>query len=179
MNAALLSGAFALTGVALGGLATHFLSLRREREARNHSLSVEHRNMLRSKYEELYSLIAKWSIAMSTNALPFTAAMQGRITYDQANDLFIKNTEGRDFHFDRIELLIDAYVVQCRESFDRCLEFRSRMNAIHADFRRQYDAQGPSGEYNQAGPYIDATRAFAAAVENLKKQVVGCLHELP
>jgi hypothetical protein len=178
LDSGVLPAAFALAGVLLGGFASHYFSLRREREGRQHTSALDHLNMLRSKYEELYSLVARWSMAMATNTLSFAAAMQGKMTYDDANDVFISSQNGREISFERIELLIDAYAPECRTAFDQCIEARPRINAIHSDFRRQYDQEGPSGRYDQLSPYTEAAIAFESHAENLKSKIIACLKQL-
>ncbi|MDQ2892142.1 MAG: hypothetical protein M3R64_03490 [Pseudomonadota bacterium] len=178
MLTALLSGAFALIGVALGGFSSHFLSLRREREARNHQITTQNRDLLRSKREELYSILAIWSTLLINNNLTFSGAMRGKITYDEANDIFIKNAERSEVKFERIDLLIDAYCPEVRPLYDIFLNIRSEINSIFFDFKNQYDKAGPYESYSQLKPYLSSGAKFEKAADHLKKEIVQRIREM-
>lgn len=172
MSTAALSGLFAILGVLVGGFASHILSLRREREARRHQLDAARQDLLRSRREELYALVAKWSLLISTNNLTFSSVMQGKLDYNDANDLLIKNAKDSPLDFNRIELLIEAFCPACREAYAKCLGARTLMNQVFTEFKREYDTRGPYQPYNQLKAYITAGTTFEAASDTLKAVIV-------
>lgn len=171
----LLSGTFAIIGLIVGGILTHNLSLRRERENRLHDIERNRNELLREKREELFLLVDQWFGGFIQMLLPRNLAMSGQISYDRMNDMIIEFGEsrgdsGRNFY--KIEMLIAAYAPNCAEAYSECLRLRDEISKFDGPFKDFYLENGLGAVYPLRGCYIDAVQAIQRAGENLKTEIV-------
>ena len=132
------SGLFALAGVAAGGILTHFLSLRREREARDHVLIRERLRIMQDRGEELYSLLHQWSQLSTAPFFFYRQVMAGEIDYNDALDAIAISHDKLRGPFERIWMIIDVYYPQLKSGFDAVRDDITISNTIEADFRKGY-----------------------------------------
>lgn len=67
--------------------------------------------------------------------------MRGEITYNDANDLIIKNHDKEDKSHDEAQMLINIYFPQLRPQLEAIMQRRDRINKIRSDFKKSYERQ--------------------------------------
>jgi hypothetical protein len=150
-----------------GGLALLATLLQQRRDAR-----VRKEQLLRERGEELYGAAGRWINALAAYALRRTALMQGKITYNQCNDMDISllGELGENFDAGRIELLIHVYFPSARKAFDDPLTEREKLNSIEIPFKRDYEQYGP--------PVTDSSGAYANQMMVMNAKATLLLEEI-
>lgn len=172
----LLSGAFAIIGLIVGGILTHNLSLRRERENRVHDAERNRNELLREKREELFLLVDRWIGGFIQMLLPRNLAMTGQISYDQMNDMIIefgKSGGSSIRNFYKIDMLIAAYAPNCAGAYKECLRLRDEINKFDGPFKDFYINNGPGAVYPLRNSYVNAVQNIEMAGEILKTEIVN------
>lgn len=127
--------------------------------------------------EELYNLIDQWLLGFATNYLRLSRVMQGKLTWNQHNDLTIAQGSPK-FDFTRIKLLIDLYFTELQAPYPALIEARTRLNAITIAYRKSYD-EGDFDGTQFLAPFVAAQRALEANGEDLKSKLVAVLRGNP
>ena len=79
--------------------------------------------------------------------------MRGEITYNDANDLIIKNHDKGDKSHDVAQMLVNIYFPQLRPHLSKTLQRRDRINQIRSEFKKSYERQENCAHY--AKPFWD------------------------
>lgn len=166
----------ALIGVLIGSYIAHSLSVRRERENRIASLKVAELNLRREKLEELYALLARWDLSMSSVSITWMMCMQGKFSYNDALDQ-ITTSQRKDIDFFRTDMLIDVYFPEGRKSYDSLMDHRTRVNRLQADFRRFYLQAGEGSLYPYLQRYVEASEELEKHALLVKNEVVSQLRQ--
>lgn len=107
--AALVGGLFTLLVAVIASLiqgrqSTRILRLQLEHQDRKEATSQ------RRKYiEELFIAVKHWFDMIFIDNMNYRRVMDGKLTYNQALDLTIKNMGDQDYDFKRIEMIISLY----------------------------------------------------------------------
>lgn len=141
----------------------------RQFEARlSHENAKERREVLRSRLEELYALVGDWSRNFVIYHTTFRRVMDGKITYNDALDITIKNHS--KFDANRLFTLVDLYFPESRPEFETIKELRSEANAIQSEFKEYCTSiQTSSHEYSEAITAV--LERFNMAVERYKESL--------
>src|SRR5947209_5211655 len=92
------------------------------------SANQKDREFRRQKLEECFRAVHHYIITMTTHYLPFIEVMSGRLTFDQANEMIIKEGKRQDRDYAMVsELLITMYFPSLRIHFEALLETRDEL----------------------------------------------------
>lgn len=133
-------------------------------------------DLLRTRGEELYSLINAWLNGLFGHCLRRNLVMQGKLTYNQCLDMDI--AQGNPSHdFSRIELLIDLDFPSARNLYDKLLVERTNLNKIEAAFKRSYEEGDDEGD-KFLPPYLRAQQSIENLGELLQKHILDRIRSI-
>jgi len=112
---------------------------------RDHELHLRRQDLLRSRGEELYTLFELWLNRLVGYYFVKCSIMSGKLTYNQALDLEIKNNSEVKGDHVRIEMLIDVYFPELRGEYDAVIESRERANDIVLQHKSHYTTVSTDG----------------------------------
>jgi hypothetical protein len=92
----------------------------------------------RKKLEELFMAVHTDCTKLFSTNLIWPRVMRGEITYDEGNDLLIKNLSDRDKSADIALMLINICFPDLRPSFQTMLQRRDQISQIHSEFKKAY-----------------------------------------
>ena len=115
----------------ISAIVTHKLSTgRAEREFR------------RKKLEELFFAVHTYCNKLISANLVWPRVMSGEITYDEANELNIKNHDKQDKSYEIAQMLVNIYFPQLRPQLKAILKRRDQINQIRSEFKKIYQQRG-------------------------------------
>jgi len=142
-----------LLGVAIGSALSLFgtwlnskSNLNQLRIRLRHQQQANETELLKSRLEELYTLVGAWANFMAGKYLSVAMVMQGKLTYNQHYDLYIKDKNVPSYDFNRIEMIIDIYGDDLQEAYEKVIEARSKLTRIESEFKRAYEGGDIDGE---------------------------------
>jgi hypothetical protein len=105
-----------------------------------HKLSTSHaeREFRRKKLEELYFAVHTYCTKLFSANIMWPQVMRGEITYDEGNDLIIKNHDRQDKSHDIAQMLVNIYFPELRPHLQAILKRRDQINRIHSEFKKSY-----------------------------------------
>ena len=134
LSAAVVGGALALLSVYFTNRSnTTRLKVQLEHESKQREIEL-----LRNRGEELYELLDKWLKLLAGYYLRRTSVMQNKLTYNECLELDIKDGKENTSNYGRIAMLIDVYFPSTRSAYDKIIEYRTELNKIEGEFKRNY-----------------------------------------
>jgi len=106
-----------------------------------HKLSAgrAEREFRRKKLEELYFAVHTYCSKLFSANIVWPRVMRGQITYNEANDLIIKNHDKEDKSHDIAQMLINIYFPKLRPHLQAIMQRRDQINQIHSEFKKTYE----------------------------------------
>jgi hypothetical protein len=144
--------------------------------AREHELRLHHQEVLRSRGEELYTLWQQWLNRLYGYYIVKQSVMVGKISYNDALDLEIKDRDRHDGSHVRIEMLIEVYFPRLRDQYTKVIKMRDEANEILASHRAAYSVGNTDGS-KFIKPFQAKTREVNVAAQNLSESLLGILRE--
>src|ERR1035437_4500616 len=111
------------------------------------------REFKRRKLEELYIAVHRYCTKLVTANIVWPEVMRGKIDYNQALDLFIKNNSEKDESSRTAMMIINIYFSELLPSFEAILRQRDEINRIQSDFKKVYQRGEPYDSFLQ--PFLD------------------------
>ncbi|MCK9425782.1 MAG: hypothetical protein M0Q21_07075 [Ignavibacteriaceae bacterium] len=130
------------------------------------------KEIIREKLEELYLLTDIWLNTNVTHWMPYLSVMMGELTYNQALDLTIQQSEKNKHEFYRIKMIIDLYFPAIRKQYDEVLKVQSSINKILYDHKRDYK-NGDIDGLKYAEPFLNEQKTFVKKSEILMQGIIG------
>ena len=124
-----------------------------------------------SRLEELYQRLNEYDRLINSSLLPYHMAMAGKIDYNQANDIFLKNEVNRNSVL-RTRLLVDLYFRELKPDLANFEEQKDKSFRLIKKFRRSYEKDGLPREDLSKEMYKLATE-MEESIKLLKEKVVG------
>lgn len=155
------TGMFTLLGVWLANQS----SLRQLKVKLAHEVDREHKEVIRSRLEELYSLIEDWAGYLVVHHITYRKVMVGDLTYNQALDITIKSEKTLDAN--RMFTLADLYFPTAHKALQELKELRDRAAAVQSDFKEAYRKSGATSQQH-AKAITDVLERFNVAVADYK-----------
>ena len=174
--AALVGGLFTLlvsltVSLLQGRQSRRLLVLQLEHDDRKEAAAAKGKNI-----EELFIATKHWLDMIVMDDINYRKAMDGRLTYNQALDLTIKNMGDKDYDYKRIELLTAFHFPELEPYRKAFLEAQSTAHEVIVSFKKRYEAgMTTSAEASlQLGQAIeellDRARSFEEAILQKGKQ---------
>ena len=108
------------------------------------------REFKRQKLEECYRAFHHFILSLSSSSILTLDAMAGKITYDQANELVIKNFKPEDKEYPlNAELLVRLYFSSLQPQLDALHKTRDELSKIRGVFKAAYQQSGPQADYRE------------------------------
>lgn len=149
-----------LIGVAIGSVLsiigiwiTNRANLRHLQVQLQHEQDDRLSRISRDRLEELYTLVGAWLNLIAGKYLSVSMVMQGKLSYNDHYDLFIKGGEQSNYDFNRIEMIIDVYGSNLQEVYSVVIKSRSELNEIERRFKKDYELGRTNGE-KYLTPYV-------------------------
>ena len=158
VGGSLVTGLLAL----LGGWLANRNNLRQLDRRLDHEETLEKREALRSRLEELYSLISQWAKNIITHHMTYQRVMVGELTYNQALDLTIKSKQSGDS--DRLFTLAELYFPSTRQSLEKLKTIRDEASRIQSSFKSDYK-RGRLTSAKHSKELLDVLNHFNIAVK--------------
>ena len=102
------------------------------------------REFRQKKLEELFLAAYTFTNKLFTHNMVWLRVMQRQLTYDQGNDLVIKNHDKEDKSFDVMRMLVSIYFRELMPHFERILKRRDSINQIVSDWKISSQKGAPS-----------------------------------
>lgn len=167
LTSAAVGGAVALVGVLL----TNRDNTARLHAQLDHEVRKRREDLLRARGEELYELVKIWLGGMFSHYLNTAFVMQGKLTFNQALHLQIKQGSDSRGNFWRIQMLVDVYFPALREEYKSVIAHRDAVNKQVIAHKRAYESGAHDGsEFLQ--PFTKAQLALEHAAEVLKAAII-------
>jgi len=99
------------------------------------------REFRRKKLEELYFAVHTYCGKLFSTNMVWPQVMRGEITYNDANDLIIKNHDKEDKSHDTAQMLINIYFPKLRPHLTAIMQRRDRISQIRSEFKKSYERQ--------------------------------------
>lgn len=126
------------------------------------------RESLRTRLEELYSLVGRWAGEAVIHHVTYRKVMEGELTYNQALDLTLKNKSSVDAN--RMFTLAELYFPSAHGALQKLKELRDDAAAIQSSFKQSYKQYGePSREH--ANALTDVLAKFSAAIAKYQAEL--------
>jgi hypothetical protein len=151
--------AFIGSGVG-SAVVTHWLTIKRARE-----------KLLRAKLEELFLAVSGYGIQAFSMTAPYLQAMRGKITYDQASDMAIKDFDRSSRHFEKAQMLVNLYFPEHRELLDLLQHAMIKAQRFKDAFKENYSLEQESPEV--AKDYSEALLRFDKIEKLLRAKISG------
>jgi hypothetical protein len=113
--------------------------------ARAHELTLRAQDLSRSRGEELYTLLQQWLNRLYGYYLVKQSVMSGKITYNDALDIELKERDRTDGAHVRIEMLIDVYFPGLRPQYGKVTQVRDEANDIVYKHKAEYSSGRTDG----------------------------------
>ncbi len=130
---------------------------------------AEHRQILRSRGEELYQVAATWTNYLFFQNVLLIKVMQDEISYNEHLDLIINSDKSIDSNIERLDMLIDVYFPVVREEYEAVLEARDYLNNIIYEHKTAYKIGGNGIHFLK--PFQDALMKIEQRAERLKLSI--------
>lgn len=135
---------------------THILNARREE-----------RLLVRQKLEDLHLALHTYTTAMGSSFMSYLRAMEGKIDYNQANDLSSNGVKDVDRNaFPTVQRLIGIYFPDLQSQMDEILKCRSKLNELKHQYKQDYQ-RGTTAH----GPWTEPFRAELVRMEHLSEEL--------
>jgi hypothetical protein len=105
------------------------------------SAGLAEKEFRRKKLEELYFALHTYCGKLFSTNMVWPRVMRGEITYNDANDLIIKNHDKEDKSHDVAQMLVNIYFPQLRPQLEAIIQRRDRINQIRSAFKKAYERQ--------------------------------------
>jgi hypothetical protein len=140
-----------------------------------HETEKERRELLRSRLEELHSLVSKWAAAFVSSYLLYRRVMKNELSYNQANDLTIQQGYSADAH--RMFTLAKIYFPQADNVFTEIEKLRDEASSIERSFRKVYEYDNTYG-YEYAIKLTQVIEHFNIAIDKYQDSLVAYVRDL-
>ena len=132
----------------------------------------EERLFVRQKLEDLHLALHRYSIGMSSAFMPFLRAMEGSLSYDEANDMLIEGADTKDKDaFPSMERLIGIYFPDLDADLQALLASRDRLNDIKYSYRQDYN-RGITSNGTWLEEFREELIRSGKLAENLKRKII-------
>lgn len=145
----------------LGGWLANRNNLRQLDRRLHYEEASEKREVLRTRLEELYSLISQWANDLVAHYMTYQRVMVGELSYDQALDLTIASKQNGNAN--RLFTLAELYFPSTRQALEKLKELRDEASRIQSDFKREYK-QGKMRSQQHSKALLDVLNRFNVAV---------------
>jgi hypothetical protein len=135
-----------------------------------HEQNEKHKELIRNKLEELYSLFKQWHTNISIVYLNRTSAMAGELDYKSALEMDINREEKRTTDFSRLEMLIDLYFPRLKPDYAKVIEARDMASEIMLSYENQYLLGDIDGK-KTLNPFLKAQNNFDEEIDKFTKLV--------
>lgn len=88
------------------------------------------KELRQQKLEELFLATNRFCNMLTTHNLPMLRAMEGKIMYDEAKELEIKNVDKQDNSFEIMRMLVNIYFPELSPQFKNIVDRRGRINEV-------------------------------------------------
>ncbi len=163
-----------LAGVVVGSLIsilgtwlTNRASLNQLQTQLKHERDSKEQDLHRERLEELYTLVSSWLNVMASYYLSLSRVMQGKISYNNHLDLFIKNQDQPKYDFNRLEMIMDVYAHQLKPQYQKIIDARAELNEIERLHKLGY-SEGDINGAKYLKPYTQAQLKIEKLGEELK-----------
>lgn len=133
---------------------------------------IKTKEIIQGKLEELYLLADTWITANKTNWLPYHKVMLGELTYNQALDITIQQSENNKYEFSRIKMLIDLYFSSVLKEYNELLKAQNSVNQILDAHKRDYKKGNIDG-LKYVEPFLAEQKNYAEKAEILMQSITG------
>jgi hypothetical protein len=159
-----MSYAIALAGILMSGvvatLATYYLNTTKEQTF-----------YMRRKAEELYLAFELYDRSLSGYYLPAYGLVKGKISWNDFNNLVIKNADEKQREASRqVIMLVDIYFPNVRGFFEQYSKQRDTLNSILSDHKRAYEAGDAATKFFK--PFHDAMGRLCHSGEEVKSAII-------
>lgn len=154
----------------LGGWLANRNNLRQLDRRLHHEEASEKREVLRTRLEELYSLVSQWANDVVTHHMTYQRVMVGELSYNQALDLEIASKQGGNAN--RLFTLAELYFPSTRQALEKLKELRDEASRIRSDFKSEYK-QGKLTSQRHSKALIDVLNRFNAAVREYQNALAA------
>jgi hypothetical protein len=113
--------------------------------ARAHELTLREQDLRRNRGEELYTLLQQWLNRLYGYYIVKQSVMSGKITYNDALDIELKDRDWTDGAHVRIEMLIDVYFPALRPQYVKVTQVRDEANDIVSEHKAEYSTGRTDG----------------------------------
>lgn len=138
------TGIFTLLGVWFANRS----SLRQLTVKLEHEVERERREALRTRLEELYSLVGRWAGEAVIHHTTYRKVMDGELTYNQALDLVVQQKSSVDAN--RMFTLAELYFPAAHEALQQLKALRDDAASVQSSFKASYKLDGqPSKEHSR------------------------------
>jgi hypothetical protein len=144
---------------------THSLTIKRTRE-----------EILRTKLEELFLEVSGYCTQVIQSHHPFVSAMEGKITYNKASELFLKDIERFLRHNEYVQMLVNLYFPEYRERLAELVAALHKAQGILKAFEQNYTSVQASQEV--AKRYSDGLNRFGEIGKQLRAEISGASTKL-
>jgi hypothetical protein len=141
---------------------------------RLHQQELRQQDLLRTRGEELYTLLEKWLTAQAGHLLVKGSVMSGKLTYDQAFEIEARSRDPQHTEFVRIEMLIHVYFPDLQELYRQVMEHREQANGVISDHKAAYSAGRFDGR-SFLPPFNAAQHKMQSAAAQLKTSLIAKL----
>jgi uncharacterized protein YgbK (DUF1537 family) len=156
--------AFVGSGIATAAV-THWLTIKRARE-----------ELLRAKLEELFLEVSGYCTQGVQSRRPYLSAMEGKITYNKASEMFLKDIERFLRHNEYVQMLVNLYFPEHRERLAELVAALNTAQGILKAFEQNYSSEQASQEV--AKRYSDALNRFVEIGRQLRAEISGASTKL-
>ena len=169
--AAVVGGAVAF----VAALLTNRANAGSAKAAREHETALRTQDLIRSRGEELYTLLQGWRNRLHGYYIVKLSVMSGKLTYNQGLDLEIADGRGAaDRQHLRIEMLIDVYFPEVRQDYDQMITHRDAASIVISEHKEKYRVGQIDGK-SFAPRLIEELERLDLAAEELNEKLVHCL----
>ncbi len=105
----------------------------------------DEKQYLRLKLEELNLALIRYCAQLNADFYPYSSAMAGKITYNQALDIII-NSKVSDMEIDKILMILNLYFPHLKFYFERIQKAKSLALDVTKDFKNYYQNIDSSSE---------------------------------
>jgi hypothetical protein len=154
-----------LTGILMGGvvatIATYYLNTNKEQIF-----------FMRRKAEELYLAFEFYDRSLSGYYISAYALVKGELSWDQFNELMIKNADEKQQEASRqVVMLMDIYFPNVRRAFEIYCERRDALNSVLSQHKRAYKAGTASTQFFK--PFHDAIQRMVDSATDVKQAIIA------
>jgi hypothetical protein len=140
-----------------------------------HKLSSDRaeREFKRKKLEELYIAVHHYCTKLFTANIIWPEVMRGKINYDEALDLSIKNhSENDKSHETTMMMIINIYFPELLPPIEAILRQRDQINRVKSDFKQAYQRHEVCDSFAQ--PFLQELKA----IDEVENKLTGELFRI-